>query len=475
MSHRFLPPHRLLTLARAMGLVLPLALAATWAAPVSAGDVTQLRVGSNEYGKTQRVTVGVNKSLLLDLPAAASEVIVSQPTIASAIMRTKTRAVIQGVGQGSTNMFFLDSRGERIAVIEIVVGGDSSSLSTTLAALLPGSSIQVQQLGQGIVLSGNAQSQDDVAKAVSIATQFTGKPELVSSIINVAGGQQVMLKVTVAEVERETVKQLGINLNASYGTGGLTTGFINTPALGGASNVLVSGGLTAGIDVGSFSLDATLKALERRGALRTLAEPTLTALSGQPAEFLAGGEFPIPSGIDDNGTVTYTYKQFGVNLKFTPTVKSNGIVGLTVDTSVSEPTTEGSVSVGGLTIPGTKDRQAKTSVELPTGTTLAIGGLIQDQTRQQINRFPGLGDIPILGALFRSRDFYRSQTELVILVTPYLAQATTNPPPLPTDKTVVTDDAEAVFLGHMEKLYSVGAGPDGMRGGYHGSVGFVLD
>jgi pilus assembly protein CpaC len=164
-----------------------------------------------------------------------------------------------------------------------------------------------------------------------------------------------------------------------------------------------------------------------------------------------------------------------VNLKFTPTVKSNGVVGLVVDTSVSEPTTEGAVTVGGLTIPATKNRQAKTSVELPTGTTLAIGGLIQDQVRQQINRFPGLGDIPIIGALFRSRDFVHSQTELVILVTPYLAQATVTPPPLPTDNYAVAGDAEAIFLGHMEKLYSVGAGPDGMRGGYQGSIGFVLD
>jgi pilus assembly protein CpaC len=476
MSHLSTFLHPLLGAARALLVVLPLAGGLIAAAePAQARDISQLRVGGNEYGRTQQVTVGLNKSLLVDLPAAAAEVIVSQPAIASAIMRTKTRAIIQGVSAGATNMFFLDASGNRIAVLEIVVGGDASGLSATLAALLPGSSIQVRSLGAGIVLSGSARSQDDVQKAINIAAQYAGGPDAVTSVINVAGGQQVMLKVTVAEVARDTIKQLGLNLNASYSTGGLATGFINTPSLGGASSVVANGGLTVGLDVGAFSIDATLKALERRGALRTLAEPTLTAMSGQEAEFLAGGEFPVPSGIDQNGNVSYTFKQFGVNLKFTPTVKSNGIIGLTVDTSVSEPTTQGSVTVGGLTIPATKNRQAKTSVELPTGTTLAIGGLIQDQLRQQINRFPGLGDIPIIGALFRSRDFIHSQTELVILVTPYLAQATTAPPPLPTDDYVAASDAEAIFLGRMEKLYSVGHGPGGMRGGYQGSVGFVLD
>jgi len=457
---------------KALALVLPLL--AALPLPALAAEQSQLRVSSNEYGRTQHVTVGLNKSLLVDLPIEASEVIVSSPSIASAMMRTKTSAVIQGVGPGSTNIMFLDANGGRIAVIEIVVGSDSSSLTSTLAALLPGSSIQVQAFNSGLVLSGTAQSQDDVQKAVAIAAQFTGDATKVANVINVTGGQQVMLKVTVAEVSRETVKQLGLNLSASLTSGSMVTNLINTPGLGGASSVTPSGSIGVGLNVGALSIDATLRALERRGALRTLAEPTLTAISGQEAEFLAGGEFPVPTDVQDS-KVTYTFKKFGVQLKFTPTVKSNGIVGLVVDTSVSEPTSEGSYSVAGVTIPATKERQAKTSVELPTGATLAIGGLIQDQLRQQVNAFPGLGNIPILGALFRSRDYLHSQTELVILVTPYLAQATTNPPPLPTDAYVPAGDAEAIFLGRMEKLYSVGQGPGGMRGSFQGSVGFVLD
>jgi pilus assembly protein CpaC len=195
-------------------------------------------------------------------------------------------------------------------------------------------------------------------------------------------------------------------------------------------------------------------------------------MSGTEAEFIAGGEFPVPSGID-NGVLSFTFKQFGVNLKFTPTVKSNNMIGLVVDTAVSEPTTEGGFTIQGVTIPATRNRQARTTVELPAGCTLAIAGLFEDDVRQQINQMPGMGDIPILGALFRSRDYIRAQTELVILVTPYLAEPS-GKTALPTDDYVVGSDAEAIFLGRMERNYSIVDGDD-FRGGFDGAVGFVLD
>jgi len=455
-------PHFMKSL-KALALALPLVAGLT-IAPALAADISQLRVSSAEYGRTQHVTVGLNKSLLVDLPIEASEVIVSNPGIASAMMRTKTSAVIQGVGAGSTNIMFLDANGGRISVVEIVVGNDSSTLSSTLAALLPGSSIQVQAFGSGLVLSGSAQSQDDVQKAVAIASQFTGDSARVASVISVSGGQQVMLKVTVAEVSRDTIKQLGISLNAAVTAGSFSSNIISNPAMGGLSGAAPAGAVKAGFQVGNFSIDATLRALDRRGALKTLAEPTLTAISGQPAEFLVGGQLPYTT-TDKDGNATTLFKDFGIKLNFTPTVKSNGIVGLIVETSVSEPTTGGAL----------QERRAKTSVELPSGATLALGGLIEDKLKQQIDAMPGLGNIPILGALFRSRDFVHSQTELVILVTPYLAQPTMTPPPLPTDGYTAASDAEAVFLGHLEKLYSVGEGPGGMRGSFQGSVGFVLD
>ena len=471
MSNRFM----------AIGAKLLFALALCSVPPMSAlaANGNHLQIARSAVGGTQHVEIGLNKSLIVDLPVAASEVIVSNPATAAAVMRSKQRAIIQGVALGETNIFFLDSSGASISVLEVSVTQDSSGLEAMLSRLLPGSNIKVESMmvntgaasSQRIVLSGWAQSADDVDKAVSVASQYAGGDENVANLLTVFGSQQVALKVTVAEVSREVVKQLGIDLNASLNAGGLTTSLINTPGLGGASNAVASGTAGIGFGIGNLSIDATIQALQRRGAMRTLAEPTLTAISGQEAEFLAGGEYPVPAGID-NGVVSFEFKEFGVNLKFTPVVKSNGRIALTVETSVSEPTTEGGFTISGVTIQATKDRKAKTSVELYSGSTLAIAGIIQDQVRQQFNSLPGLDNLPILGALFRSRDFIHSQSELMILVTPVLAEATNGPVDLPTDHLTFSSDAEAIFLGRMESLYGVG-GKSG--GSYQGHVGFVLD
>ncbi len=444
-----------------------------------AAQTTHLRVGSQSYGATQNIELEVNKSMIVDLPAGVGEVVASQPNVATVVMRSKSRAIVQGVSGGDTNIFFMDSASRTITVLNLKVfqarSDVGNALESALARTLPGSRLSVESVVIGdenrVVVTGTVLSGDDLARATQIAIQFAGKIENVANIATVVGMQQVMLQVTVAEVNREAVKQLGINLNGTAVIGGATMGMQNNPSLGGASGVLTSNGFSLSGGVPGLSITAQLRALERNSALRTLAEPNLTALSGQEAEFLAGGEFPVPTAVD-NGKVTYSFKEFGVRLKFTPTVKSDGIIGLAVDTSVSEPTTEGGFNVDGVTIPATKNRQAKTSVELAAGETLAIGGLMQDSVRQQISKLPGLGDIPILGALFRSRDFIHSQTELVILVTPYLAQPGPMPS-LPTDTMAIAGDAEAIFLGRMETMY--GVGPGGMRGSYSGSVGFVLD
>lgn len=270
-------------------------------APLGLGEAqgaqpTHLRIGENSVGRAQQIEIGLNKSLIVDLPIYAREVIVSQPGIASAIMRSKRRAIVQGIAPGDTNIFFLDGAGETIAVLEVSVTGDSGALVSALSRLIPGSAIEVQNFGGRLVLSGQAQSQDDVDKAVAIAGQFIGSPDAITSVINVSGAQQVMLKVTVAEVTREAVKQLGINLDMTLTAGALTTSLMSTQPLGGASNVLTNNGISAGGTIGPLDIEASLRALERRSALRTLAKPTLTALSGQEAEFLAGGEFPVPVG-----------------------------------------------------------------------------------------------------------------------------------------------------------------------------------
>lgn len=461
----------------ALGLALPAA------AALADDQQTYLKVSNRALGVTQELSLDVNKSMVVDLPTNVGEVIVSQPTVATAVMRSKTRAIVQGIAGGDTNIIFLDGAGNNIAVLDIKVVQPRSDVGNALEAAIarniPGSHITVESVlldggTNRVVLSGTAMSADDVGKAMAIANQFAGDPKNVASIVTVAGNQQVKLKVVVAEVDRETVKQLGINLDGSITVGQVDLSMGNTPANGGASGVTNDNGIEAKLTGNGYTLDAQLKALERRGALRTLAEPNLTAMSGQEASFLAGGQFPVPTDVSTSGAVTYAFKDFGVQLKFTPTVKSDGNINLALYTSVSELTTEGAIQANGITIPATKNRDATTTVELPAGHTLAIAGMLQDTVRQEINAFPGLGDIPILGALFRSRDFIHSQTELVILVTPYLASIDGPDTAKPTDGMSVAGDAEAIFLGHMEKMYGVGT-TAGMRGSYSGSVGFVLD
>lgn len=417
-------------------------------------QASHLRVGTNAYGRTQNLEVGLNKSIIVDLPADVHEVIVSQPGVASAIVRSKRRAIIQGVGSGGTNIFFLDRRGDTIAVLDVSVGDDGGNLVATLARVIPGSSIQVQTFGENVVLSGSVQSGDDLEKALAIAGQFAGSPEQVASTIAVSGSQQVMLKIVVAEVRRDVLKQLGINLAGSMTVGPVTLG-LNSTAAAGANDI------TGAITGSNYALNVALEALNQRDALHLLAEPTLTTMSGAPAELLVGGELPIET-TDSSGRSNTEWKPFGVELEFTPTVKSNGIIALNIETAVSELRTDGALN----------KRSVGTNVELPSGQTLAIAGIIQESVRQRIAGLPGLGDIPILGALFRSREYQRSETELVILATPYIAHIN-DVPVLPTEKTRIASDAEAIFLGHMEKTY--GVGPGGMRGSYDGSIGFVLD
>ncbi len=453
----------------AFALVAALGIWVTSASISQAQDNGFLLISS--MGSSQNVQLGLNKSLIVQLPSDVSEVIVSQPSVAGAIMRNKRSSIIQGVGAGETNVFFLDGYGRQIATIEISVVNDVSTLVSALRNIVPGSQISVDSFGERIVLSGTARSSDDIDRAVAIAVQFAGGEDNVANVMTVSGAQQVMLKVTVAEVQRETVRQLGINLSASLSVGNLTTGLVSAPPTGGASNVSAPNTFTAGFGAGGFAIDATLRALERRGALRTLASPTLTAISGGEATFLAGGEYPVPVGFDD-GRIIFEFREFGVNLNFSPTVRSNGVIALQVETSVSEPTTEGGFNAGGITIPATRERQASTSVQMRSGETLAIAGLIEDKVRQQFNSLPGIGNIPILGALFRSRDFIRSQTELLILVTPVLVTPGVGPARLPTDNLNFSGDAEAIFLGNMQRLYGVGQGGTGQL---NGSVGFILD
>ncbi|SEA47635.1 pilus assembly protein CpaC [Pelagibacterium halotolerans] len=445
-----------ITMIRALmvGIFLTIALGAL---PATAATSPHLRIAHSELGRTQYVEIGVNKSIIIDLPVEAGEVIVSQPDVANALMRTRTRAVIQGIATGETNILFLDPSGAGIAVIEISVAQDSSGLAATINRLLPGSRVQVQSFANSVILSGDVQSGDDMEKAVAIAAQYVGGEANVTSVINVAGGQQVALKVVVAEIKRDAAQALGINLSGSLSVGALNLGLNSAPETGDSA-----GSYSGDFSQGSFSIDASLQALQSQNALRLLAEPVLTAMSGQEANFHVGGELPIR--VVSDGEESYDYKEYGIKLNFSPTVRSNGLIALDINTQVSEisDTISGALNT----------RSASTSVELPAYQTLAIAGLLEERTRRQINELPGLGNIPILGALFRSYEYSTSQTELVILVTPVIAQPSAAPVATPNDFYQPSSNAEAMFLGRMESMYGVG----GTAGGqFRGSVGFMLD
>jgi len=452
-------------------LTVGLTLATASVAP-ALGQQQYTQLSIHDFGQSRQLELEVNKSMLIDLPADVAEVVISNPEIAGAIMRTTRRAILQGVNGGDTNVLFLDATGRPIAVFDLKVAKERSqvgvALESALARIIPGSAIKVDSVTltdtNRVVLSGTVLSRDDADRALSIATQYAGGPENVASVIDISGNQQVMLQVTVSEINRSVAKQLGINLSGTLSVGSVNFAFNNATQAPIGVPGMAPNSISGNFPIGTANIDAAIQALETRNALRILAQPTLTALSGEPAKFLAGGELPYDVS-DGNGGVTKIFKPYGVELSFTPVIKSNGVIALTIDTSVSEPQANSSLT----------KRQANTSVELQAGTTLAIGGLLQETTRRQIDQLPGLGNIPILGALFRSTDYRAEQTELVILVTPYLvAPSPANAIPLPTDSYNAATDAEAIFLGQMEHNYGVGNG-SGMRGGFSGSVGFVLD
>jgi pilus assembly protein CpaC len=294
------------------------------------------------------------------------------------------------------------------------------------------------------------------------------------STIAVTGKEQVMLRVRVAEVQRTVLKQFGINWQAMFDVGKFAFNLASiNPFSGGQGLLSPLGGYAGNYTNGSTSVDVVLRAMERDGLLKTLAEPTLTAISGESAKFLAGGEFPVPVP-QDNDVTTIEYKQFGVGLGFTPIVLSEGRISLSISTEVSDIDAQNSVTISGTSVPSLRVRRADTTIELPSGGSLMLAGLINDATRQNIDGTPGLKSIPVLGALFRSRDYIQNQTELVVIVTPYVVDPVTQKQLVtPGDRLNVATDSQTILLGRLNKLY--GAPGNYPNGVYHGQVGFIVE
>lgn len=448
---------------------------------------SSVRISDTDGASARKVDMGLGKSIIVDLPRDAKEVFVANPAIANAVVRSARKVFVIAAAIGQTSIFFMDAAGNQIAGLDVNVQRDVNPIRAALREALPGSQIDVQQLNDGVMLTGTAASADEASQAVSIAAKYVGKEDAVSNSITIRGGDQVMLKVTVAEVQRQVLKQLGVNLSGSIEIANKVINYAgdNPFAL---ANQAISGG---GFQSGSGGLDpislqngynpfngGTVRAFERTGVMKTLAEPTLTAISGESAHFLAGGEVPTPQSqtCDTSGCQTsLVYKPIGVSLNFTPVVLKDGRISLRVYTEVTELDYQNNFTFNTVNVPSFKTRKADTTVEIPSGGSLVMAGMIQNSSRQVQNGTPGLMSIPILGQLFRSRDYQRDETELMIMVTPYLAKAVDRKDiAMPTDGYADATDPESWLLGRINRIYGTKGGqvPNGKL---NGSYGFIID
>lgn len=476
---------------------------------------------SGPVAPVRNLSLPKGKSAVIDLPTDAQDVLVSDPKVADVVLTTRRRISLLGVGAGQTDATFVDAAGRQILRLNIRVDQDVSALGDTLNRLLPGSSIHVEPVADSIVLSGEVQNAAAADKARRLAAAFVTKPEQVINMLSVAESDQVQLKVRVVEVNRSVVKQLGVNLNALVGQAGSAQFTFANAATWGVNGSLL-GGLAAGVqgdttktpevmlydpatnayDIPSVNRQsqiatvqntagrrglnkgsAILNAFERAGLVRSLAEPDLTVVSGEAGSYLVGGEFPVPVGQDNTGKVSIDFKKYGIGLGYSPVVLSKGRIFLKLSAEVSELTNNGAFTLtnssGGATapslvIPGLQVRRVETSVELPSGQSLMIAGLLQSNAKQTIDSLPGVMNLPVLGALFRSRDYVNNETELVVIITPYLVKPV-NPDQIqtPADGLVLASDLETSLLGRLNKSFGKPVIPP--KGGYQGPIGYVVD
>lgn len=499
---------------------LPLPLAGKLGTAAFAASESMVTIAQAGPGVKKHLKLGLNKAMVVELPADAHDILVADPSLADAVTRTSRRLYLFGKAVGQTNVFVFGADGKELVSLDIQVERDISQLETNLRRFLPDSDIKVEIISDNIVLTGTVRTPQDAAQASKLAEIFVKGGEATtrnqtasgsgsassvaifaedrqqSQIVNlltIQGEDQVTLKVTVAEVSRQVVKQLGISGSISGSNGAMT--YYNPSNLG-ASLGQFANGVAKGA-LGGVSLAAYVNAMEQAGVMRTLAEPSLTAISGEVAKFYVGGSFNLAKDQDiSQGTTTVTQagavvttppnvtrsaetSSYGISLNFLPVVLSAGRISLKLETEVSEPTYEGNYSTGGalgvagITHLGIRRRLASTTVELPSGGSIMIAGLVSDDVRQAFSGNPALAKIPILGSMFRSKDFQRNETELVIIATPYLVRpVAADKLSRPDDNFIPENDAATFFLNSVNKVYGKKVDPaNGQR--YHGNVGFI--
>jgi pilus assembly protein CpaC len=478
---------------------------------VSGPPMQSIQITSSEVGSRQ-VLLGMGKSIVVDLPRDIKDVLVADPKVANIVVRSSRRAyIIGGESAGATNVFFFDAAGKQMAALDIAVARDVNVIRTAIRQIISGADVNVEAVGDGILLTGTVASQADAQQAYDIASHFvasdggfsgnsgtqlvvggssgggsTSSGKVINAIV-VRERDQIMLKVTVAEVERDVVKQLGINLSGSLGYGTNVVNFNNTNPFSAYGQSLTGSSIAGSMK----SVTATLQAMEQAGVIHTLAEPSLTAISGETATFMAGGEFPVLNGFSCTAAAVGSpstcqpaidFKKFGVSLVFTPVVLTEGRISLKVTTEVSDLSSNNSLTIPipgsttSATIPSIRTRRADTTVEIPSGGALAMAGMIQDETKHVVNGLPGLMELPVLGPLFKSNDYVNQRTELMILVTPYVVRAVA-PKDLskPDDGFADPSDPAQVLLGHFNRIYGVGGPAEPPPDSYRGKLGFILN
>ncbi|MGB3624550.1 MAG: type II and III secretion system protein family protein [Henriciella sp.] len=501
-----------------------------FAAPLTAHAQNLMGVSVMEPGDTnvsQTIKLGLNKSTVIELDRPVADVVITSPEIADAVVQTAQRLIFRGVSVGETNAFLFDRQGNPLLNLEIIVDADMAALKKLISRHVPDARVEAESVGGNILLTGEVESIAQSDQVMRLVRAYSGVEDFEPvNMLSVSAKDQVMLEVRIVEMQRSIVKQLGINLSGATnfgdlanlveqqlftpdGSGNLVDSGTTTlaPGLPFSKNFSASsansfnvagsslGGLSTSVGYTNYvgdkfqsSAGAAIDALERVGIVRTLAEPNISAISGESAKFLAGGEFPVPVGQDNNGRITIEFKPYGVGLGFTPVVLSEGRISLKVSTEVSELTNQGAFqgqSVAGvddqgnvitaqtLTIPALTVRRAESTVELPSGGSMMLAGLIQSRSRQAIDQLPGIKKLPILGALFQSRDFLNEETELVVIITPYLVDPTSKGKlRTPADGYANASDPQTIFFGKLNAVY--GKNGEGLsQDNYNAPVGFI--
>ena len=443
------------------------ALAALAIALGTVGATTPAIAQPTSAKPAETLTLSKNTGTLVRLSEPMSDVFVANEGIADVQVRSSTQLYVYGKGAGETTIYATSKSGRVVYAANVRVGNNLSSVGEMLHMAMPDANVQVTPMNNLVLLTGTVSNPDDVAEATRLTQAYVGDGTQVLSRLRSATPLQVLLKVRIAEINRSMLKKVGVNLlnrdtgtNSLFGIGQGSPGTINTvkgpanPITGvqpttvtGATFNNIVGGTTLGLFGHIFGTDllGTLDLMQNDGFVTTLAEPTLTALSGETASFLAGGEFPIPVS-QAIGAVTIEYKQYGVGLAFTPVVLGDGRISMRVRPEVSEISSAGSVTLNGFVVPALTTRRAETTVELGSGQSFMLAGLLQNRNNNSIQKAPFLGDIPILGALFRSTSYQRNETELVIIVTPYLVRPVSGQLATPDKGYRAPNDAE-MFLG----------------------------